>query len=189
MKQITKRTLILAVVAAFLMGAAIATAVCLLALPAPQPAAQPTPSQAPMYSLQWYQQKTEKVKGQPCIEISCEPSPVMPIASADFPGGYGWFYNAIIQETNGVDFQVDNLSLGFAEDGSLYCEPDFTYSGSDVAGWWGSSTIPASGTVSMSGGMPLQQISGVCLVVTGRDASGTEYTFSGYIPLSQEIPE
>lgn len=185
MKKITKRTLILSVVIAFLLGAAIATAVCLLALPAPQ---QPA-AQASMYSLQWYQQKPEKVKGQPCIEISTTPSPVMPIANADFPGGYGWFYNAIIQETNGVDFQVDKLSLGFAEDGNLYCEPDFTYSGSDVAGWWGSSTIPASGTVSMSGGMPLQQISGVCIAITGKDAAGAEYTFTGYIPLSQEIPE
>jgi hypothetical protein len=55
--------------------------------------------------------------------------------------------------------------------------------------WWGESVIPARGQRCVSSGEPLQDVIGLGVKVTGKDANGEYMEFYGYMEYSQEIKE
>ncbi|MBP3637838.1 MAG: hypothetical protein J6K13_09830 [Clostridia bacterium] len=141
----------------------------------PRPAAEPQASPLP-YTLEWFRTEAEPQQGQPHVSITCAPSPVYAIATADFPGGLGWMYQFSFRESSGMPFTVDSITLySFDSTGAVF--PN-AYTADQVAGWWGgSSVIPAGGVCTMGSGMPVQDLTHQGISVMGRSPSGQVMEF------------
>lgn len=125
--------------------------------------------------------------GQAIVSITPIENPVHAIRFEDFPDGVGWFYEFRIEETAGVPFTVHELaSIVISENGT---EDGHTFTGEQVAEWWGSNTLEQNIPQALTGGFPLQAVKGVRIVLNGTDANGNELTFEGSLELSKEIAE
>ena len=114
-------------------------------------------------------------------------NPVHAIHWEDYPDGVGWFYEFRIEETAGVPFTVRELDSIIINDNGG--EGTHSFTGEDVAQWWGSDTLVQNSPQSLGGGFPLQDAKGVRIVLSGTDANGNELTFEGSLELSKEILE
>lgn len=125
--------------------------------------------------------------GQAIVSITPIENPVRAIRFEDFPDGVSWFYEFRIEETAGVPFTVHELaSIVISENGT---ENGHTFTGEQVAEWWGSNTLEQNIPQALTGGFPLQAVKGVRIVLNGTDANGNELTFEGSLELSKEIAE
>lgn len=114
-------------------------------------------------------------------------NPVHAIYWEDYPDGVGWFYEFRIEETAGVPFTVHQLDSIIINDNGG--EGTHSFTGEDVAQWWGSDTLVQNSPQSLGGGFPLQDVKGVRIVLNGTDANGNELSFEGSLELSKEIAE
>ena len=114
-------------------------------------------------------------------------NPVHAIHWEDYPDGVGWFYEFRIEETAGVPFTVRELDSIIINDNGG--EGTHSFTGEDVAQWWGSDTLVQNSPQSLGGGFPLQDVKGVRIVLNGTDANGNELSFEGNLELSKEIAE
>ena len=114
-------------------------------------------------------------------------NPVYAVHCEDFPDGVGWLYEFRIEETAGIPFTIHQLdSIVINDNGG---EGTHTFTGEQVAQWWGSDTLVQNSPQSFGGGFPLQDVKGVRIVLSGKDANGNELTFEGSLELSKEIAE
>ena len=125
--------------------------------------------------------------GQAQVSIVPLENPVHAIHWEDFPDGVGWLYEFRIEETAGIPFTVHQLDSIIINDNGGESAHSFT--GEDVAQWWGSDTLVQNSPQSLGGGFPLQDVKGVRIVLSGTDANGNELTFEGSLELSKEIAE
>ena len=114
-------------------------------------------------------------------------NPVHAIHWEDYPDGVGWLYEFRIEETAGVPFTVHRLDSIIINDNGG--EGTHSFTGEDVAQWWGSDTLVQNSPQSLGGGFPLQDVKGVRIVLNGKDANGNELIFEGSLELSKEIAE
>ena len=114
-------------------------------------------------------------------------NPVHAIYCDDYPDGVGWLYEFRIEETAGIPFTVHQLDSIIINDNGG--EGTHSFTGEDVAQWWGSDTLVQNSPQSLGGGFPLQDVKGVRIVLSGTDANGNELTFEGSLELSKEIAE
>ena len=125
--------------------------------------------------------------GQAQVSIVPLENPVHAIHWEDFPDGVGWLYEFRIEETAGIPFTVQQLDSIIINDNGG--EGTHSFTGKDVAQWWGSDTLVQNSPQSLGGGFPLQDVKGVRIVLSGTDANGNELTFEGSLELSKEIAE
>lgn len=135
----------------------------------------------------WFQQKETPVPGKPYVEISFSENICYAGPDPDFENGYGWNYTVYLTEYNGYDFYPETFEK--------YMFTTESHSGhnvrtaDDMTVWWGESVIPARGQRCVSSGEPLQDVIGLGVKVTGKDANGEYMEFYGYMEYSQEIRE
>lgn len=125
--------------------------------------------------------------GQAQVSIVPMENPVHAIHCDDYPDGVGWFYEFRIEETTGIPFKVHQLDSIIINDNGG--EGTHSFTGEDVAQWWGSDALVQNSPQSFGGGFPLQDVKGVRIVLSGTDANGNELTFEGSLELSKEIAE
>ena len=108
------------------------------------------------------------------------------IYDAGFAGGAGWFYSFDINYTGNTDLTITE---SYEVSKSSVSDEEFTHSYDDttIDMIFGSHVITPGDNFRWNGGMPLQDISSITLVVKGTDANGETHEFSGTIELSQEI--
>lgn len=138
-------------------------------------------------TIVWFQQKETPVPGKPYVEISFSENVCYPMADPDYESGYGWNYTVYLTEYNGYDFYPETFEKYhfITESHSGHN----TRTADDMTVWWGESVIPARGQRCVSSGEPLQDIIGIGVKVTGKDANGETMEFYGYMECSQEIKE
>lgn len=138
-------------------------------------------------TIVWFQQKETPVPGKPYVEISFSENICYAGSDPDFENGYGWNYTVYLTEYNGYDFYPETFEK--------YMFTTESHSGhnvrtaDDMTVWWGESVIPARGQRCVSSGEPLQDVIGLGVKVTGKDANGEYMEFYGYMEYSQEIKE
>ena len=135
----------------------------------------------------WFQQKETPVPGKPYVEISFSENVCYAMADPDFENGYGWNYTVYLTEYNGYDFYPETFEKYMFTTESHSAHNVRT--ADDMTVWWGESKIPARGQRCVSSGEPLQDVIGLGVKVTGKDANGEYMEFYGYMEYSQEIKE
>lgn len=123
---------------------------------------------------------------QAFIGITANEMPVMARYYSKNATRAEWLYNIIYKEMNGLDFTVKEITHSeIKNDGSV--AGMFTYTAADVG--WQSDVIPAGAELSYGGGLPVQELKGLRVSISGTDAKGNELMFEGFIPFSQTIDE
>ena len=136
---------------------------------------------------EWYTYERTYSDKHALIDIDYSENPVKPTANDDFEGGYGWFYTVYLTEMNGFDFYPENYQEVYFSDG--YAVSEFTYTADDMIMWWGDDLIASNERLMTRGGLPLQDLSGLGIKVSGKDSTGEVLEFYGYLEFSQEISE
>lgn len=139
-------------------------------------------------TVEWFSYDRSYDVDHACVKISFNANPVKAAADSLYEGGYGWSYTYYMTEMNGYDFYPETFSEYFF-DGNGEPGSPFTYTADDLTIWWGESKIAAEDQRIVRGGIPLQDVMGIGLKITGRDAAGEALEFYGYLELSQEIEE
>lgn len=137
-------------------------------------------------TVEWFSSTVQPQDGKPFVSVYFDESPLLVIRNEDFPEGLGWLYTVFMEETNGFSFDIANLDIVlFTDRGDAFVD---SYSADVINDWFGGHhDIAANSQLSFGGGMPVQDLCGVGVSLTGTDVSGTELEFHGYLPLSKEI--
>lgn len=139
------------------------------------------------YTVSWFKEKSIPVSGRPYVSITYSANPLMAEKDPFFTNGFGWNFSTYFTEYNGLDFYPETLTFYFFKDESH--SVTFEYTKENMESWWGESIIPARGQQCLSCGEPLQDVIGIGMKLSGKDANGEEMDFLGYIELLQKIKE
>ena len=151
-----------------------------------KPSSEPAVSYEP-YSREWYQQEQTAVEGHAFLHIGATENPVMAIRHEAFPDGIGWFYSIHFQETNGITFTLEEVTITtFHTSGASKQE---VFNANQLTEIFGSCVFADGALYSWGGGMPVQDIRGLGILAKGTDANGNALEFHGYVELSQEVKE
>lgn len=138
-------------------------------------------------TIDWFRQKRIPISGKPYISITYSENPLMAEKDPSYPNGFGWNFSTYFTEHNGLDFYPEKLTFYLFMDESHSTTIEYTKE--DMESWWGESKIPARGQQCVGCGEPLQEILGIGMKLSGKDASGEEMYFLGYIEFSQNIKD
>lgn len=137
------------------------------------------------YELDWYLTPDVPQEGKAWVKIYTEANPIYAVANNVFNSGYGWHYTFHLAEQHGVDFEADSLTqtlfLGDKRIGETVMNKN------QLVSLWNNATLYSTRSRSFSGGFPVQDITGVGLVITGKDVNGNDMTFHGYVELSPAL--
>lgn len=151
-----------------------------------KPADEPANLYEP-YSREWYQQEQTPVEGQAFLLIGATENPVMAVRQDFFPDGIGWLYSIHFQETNGITFTMEEMTITtFHTSGATRQE---VLNADQLTEAFGSCVFADGALYSWGGGMPVQDISSLGILAKGTDANGNALEFHGYVELSQEVKE
>lgn len=133
-------------------------------------------------------QPNERVEGKAYLSVTTDENPLRAIRTDRFASGIGWRYIFYLEEINGIDFAVEELT----------CALFFTETRADIRKWdagevetWWHTNVIQSGhdPYRFNGGMPREDALGVGIVVAGTDAKGNQLEFYSFLEFSQEINE
>lgn len=169
------------------LGAALLCVVLVVCLLTNQkPPDEPTNLYEP-YSREWYRQAQTPVEGQAFLLIGATENPVMAVRQDFFPDGIGWLYSIHFQETNGITFTMEEMTITtFHTSGASTQE---VFNADRLTEVFGSCVFADGALYSWGGGMPVQDISGLGILAKGTDANENALEFHGYVELSQEVKE
>lgn len=177
-----KRFVLLAVLGAVLLCAVLI--VCLLMND--KPSGEPANLYEP-YTREWYQQEQTPVAGQAFVRIKARENPVYAVKDESVPDGAMWFYEFQIQEQNGIAFTIEEAVLTtFRTNGTTARE---VFTSDEITGFFGTCVLDDDHTIPWGGGFPIQNVSGMGMLITGTDEKGNHLEFHGYVELLQEIRE
>lgn len=137
------------------------------------------------YDLDWYLAPDVPQEGKAWVKIYTEANPIYAVANNVFNSGFGWYYTFHIAEQHGVDFEAESLTQTLFRGDKRIGETVMTKD--QLISLWSSPTLYSTRSRSFSGGFPVQDITGVGLVLTGKDANGNAMTFHGYVELSPAL--
>lgn len=124
---------------------------------------------------------------QAVVTIAPAKTPLKAVRNENYGGGLAWLYSFSVAETAGHPFTVQEASVVYiGEDDAEY---PMTFTGEDAKTWWGSNTLTKGTPQMFQGGLPVQELKGLRLVLTGVDDAGHDLSFDGYLALSKEIAE
>lgn len=98
----------------------------------------------------------------------------------------GWFYGFEIKYTGSTEFTITD-SYEIFKSSNTNEEVTMLYDDAMIDNMYGSHVLAPCSSSFWSGGMPLQDVSSVTLVIEGTDGHGKAHEFRGTIELSQEI--
>ncbi|MBO5570109.1 MAG: helix-turn-helix transcriptional regulator [Clostridia bacterium] len=114
------------------------------------------------------------------IRIESE-DPIPPTEDDAFVTGVGWIFTVYLQETGGVAFDVDTISVEFYNDRGLI--DSLIYDPATI--WAGTCRIPAGGRRKVTGGVCLPGVNRLSFFLSGTDERGHTLSFSRDITLAQ----
>lgn len=121
------------------------------------------------------------------VVITPVENPVPLIVVEDFPEGYGWMYEVAIEETAGVPFTASMLTQTIVgEDGEEY---PHNMAAEQIAVAWGGDTLYKDAPRNWRGGIPVQPVKAIKVIVRGTDANGNEVEAECTIELLKETAE
>ena len=139
------------------------------------------------YSREWYQQEQTPVADQAFVRIKARENPVYAVKDESVPDGAMWFYEFQIQEQNGIAFTIEEAVLTtFRTNGTTARE---VFTSDEITGFFGTCVLDDDHTIPWGGGFPIQNVSGMGMLITGTDEKGNHLEFHGYVELLQEIRE
>jgi len=138
-------------------------------------------------TVHWFREAEAPLKGKPYVVISFSENPIYARENSDFVDGVGWKYTVYLTEYNGHDFYPESYTMYYFRDEDTSVTSSYT--AQDLEAWWGESIIPARRQQCVSSGDPLQNIIGIGIKLSGKDANGESMEFYGYMECSQEIKE
>jgi transcriptional regulator with XRE-family HTH domain len=144
------------------------------------PAAKP-------YTLAWYQQTTEPIVDQPYIHIAVSEEPIKAVPNPEGEGPDMWFFNITFLERNGIPFEVEEVLFQYFNASAT--TDTYSYDKEFLLKEWGDNVVPAHGQQQWSGGIPVQAVSAIGIMMKGKDTAGNDLIFKGIIHFSQERAE
>ena len=138
-------------------------------------------------TVHWFREAETPREGKPYVVISFSENPVYARKNSDFTDGVGWKYTVYLTEYNGYDFYPESYTMYYFRDEDTSVTD--AYTAQDLELWWGESIIPARRQQCVSSGDPVQNIIGIGIKLSGKDAEGEAMEFYGYMECSQEIKE
>lgn len=181
-----------------LIGFAAGVVLCLMVMLAAMPKVQAVPASVPgtvitpvpaaeLGTIEWFKSAQVPEENKAFVLIDSGTDVVKAVRDPGYPEGAGWFYCVYLSNRTGFDFKVTEYSTtGFNLNGEPY--ERMIYPEDMVSQWWnGSNVIPAYGQQIVGGGMPIQPLSGLGILLKGVDVNGNEQEFRGFIAFSQEI--
>ena len=138
-------------------------------------------------TVHWFREAEAPHEGKPYVVISFSENPIYARENSDFVDGVGWKYTVYLTEYNGHDFYPESYTMYYFKDEDT--SVTYSYTAQDLEAWWGESIIPARRQQCVSSGDPLQNIIGIGIKLSGKDANGESMEFYGYMECSQEIKE
>lgn len=131
-------------------------------------------------SREWFMQEDAVVPGRAHVEITFDTDTVYPDEN-----GENWFYVVYLSEVNGVPFTVEEYACTYFYGKEVFVDMQLV-DAQTFAQWTGSNTLKGFSQVHFNGGMPVQDIDGMAVVVRGHDANGVACAFRGYVNFSKE---
>lgn len=121
------------------------------------------------------------------VVITPVENPVPLTVVEDFPEGYGWMYEVAIEEMAGVPFTASMLTQTIVgEDGEEY---PHNMAAEQIAVAWGGDTLYKDAPRNWRGGIPVQPVKAIKVIVRGTDANGNEVEAECTIELLKETAE
>lgn len=114
-------------------------------------------------------------------------NPVPLIVVEDFPEGYGWMYEVVIEETAGVPFTVSQLMHVIIDEDGMEYPSNFAVD--HVIRAWGGDTLYKDAPRNWRGGIPEQPVKAIRLIFLGTDANGNEVEAECTIELLKKTEE
>lgn len=119
------------------------------------------------------------------VIITPKQNPCPPILMPDL--GDCWIYTFNFEETAGVPFTAETLTeTVIGTDDSEFIH---TYVAQHIKQAWADETLYCGAPRNWRGGMPVQDIKGVRLTLSGTDANGNKLSFESFVELSREKAE
>ena len=136
------------------------------------------------YTIPWFQQKTKSAAGHAHVVLTPSQDPVPVMENDAFMNGRGWFFTLYLDEVNGVDIDLTELTIvDFSTDGralplhfSSEEQLDYIVPAKDGHRW-----LHAHEQLAFHSGLPLQDLKGRGFLLEGVDATGEELTFRCYV--------
>lgn len=120
------------------------------------------------------------------IAVFTNETPVLlryPSEDAERPA---WFYAVNIEDTAGKSFTVEQVTLVYISEQDEEGNP-LSYTPQQL--FRNDGLIEPYGRLSFNSGIPMQDVKGVRVTVTGTDANGDKLTTEAYFPFSKRIAE
>ena len=149
---------------------------------------QPAKGMTGPETVSWFTKKNAPVSGKPYIMVTFNDNPIKAESDPDYSNGYGWNYTVYFTEYNHFDFYPETYTeYLFKDEGHAI---SLQHTADELEEWWnGTPHIPPRGQQCVTGGKPLQDIIGIGIKLAGKDASGEEMEFVGYLECSQQIED
>lgn len=138
-------------------------------------------------TVYWFTETESPREGKPYVRITFSENPIYARKNPDFVDGAGWKYTVYLTEYNNKEFFPETYTMYYFRDEDTAVTTE--YSAMEMESWWGEARIGPRGQQCVSSGDPLQNIIGIGIKLTGRDAEGEEMSFYGYMECKQEIKE
>lgn len=136
-------------------------------------------------TVSWFTKKEAPIPGKPYVVISFSENPAYAVKDPDYDNGYGWNFTVYLTEYNSCDFYPESYAMYYFRDEAHSVTS--VYETDALIRWWGESKIPSRGQQCVTSGAPLQDIIGIGVKLSGRDAAGETMSFYGYMECLQEI--
>jgi len=111
------------------------------------------------FSLAWYQQTVSPKEKHAHVVVLPRENPTYAVRFEEFPEGVGWFYEFSLEERQGVDFTVSQVTLTMFDNDGFGTNQ--IYSASQVMEIFGNNKIASDMPMFWTGGFPLQDVTGV----------------------------
>ena len=121
------------------------------------------------------------------VVITPVENPLPLIAVDDFPEGYGWLYEVVIEETAGVPFTASTLTQAIIDEDGMEYPNSFVVD--HIIPAWGGDTLYKDAPRSWRGGIPLQPVKAIRVILCGTDANGNEVKAECTIELLKQTAE
>ncbi len=127
------------------------------------------------YTAELFKQETPREEGKAWLSTE------QTLRVQKSEGNEMWMYDFIFHERNGIGLKIDRLEVYTFLDNDIHPQ---IVTGEMLDEYGYGSYIPANGSWSFDGGMPVQKkVASVGVILSGTDDNGEKLTFPGYLNL------
>lgn len=142
----------------------------------------------PSYSREWFMTEDVRKDNQAFLRLEPEENPVYAFDSELFSSGRGWLYAISIYEESGIGFTVSEVvEVHFQANNDR--QTVMKYTKDQFAEWFRTDRVEQGMRHVWTGGMPVQTVDTIGLIVRGVDDYGNELEFHVCLELKDEEKE